>query len=125
MALILVIDDSLYMRGKICSILKLDGHKIIEADNGLQGLQAASANSPDCILLDIIMPGLDGLKIIKSLRDQRVDTPMIVVTADIQESTRKQCMELGASAVINKPPNEEELRRTINAILADKKETGR
>lgn len=121
MALILVIDDSLYMRGKICSILKLDGHTILEADNGLKGLQMASANSPDCILLDIIMPGMDGLKIIKSLKDQHLNIPMIVVTADIQESTRKQCMELGAAAVINKPPKEEELLSIINKVLALKK----
>ena len=118
MALILVIDDSLYMRGKICSILRLDGHIILEADNGLKGLQMASANSPDCILLDIIMPGMDGLKIIKSLKDQHLNIPMIVVTADIQESTRKQCMELGAAAVINKPPKEEELLSIINKVLA-------
>ena len=125
MALILVIDDSLYMRGKICSILRLDGHKILEADNGLKGLQMASANSPDCILLDIIMPGMDGLKIIKSLKDQHLNIPMIVVTADIQESTRKQCMELGAVAVINKPPKEEDLRSMINKVLALKKEADR
>jgi len=121
MALILIIDDSSYMRGKICSILKLDGHKILEADNGLKGLQMASSNSPDCILLDIIMPGMDGLKIIKALSDQHLNIPMIVVTADIQESTRKQCMELGAVAVINKPPKEEELRSIINKVLTLKK----
>lgn len=125
MALILVIDDSLYMRGKICSILKLDGHIILEADNGLKGLQMASANSPDCILLDIIMPGMDGLKIIKSLKDQHLNIPMIVVTADIQESTRKQCMELGAVAVMNKPPKEEELLSIINKVLTLKKEADR
>ncbi len=122
MALILVIDDSSYMRGKICSILKLDGHKILEADNGLKGLQMASSNSPDCILLDIIMPGMDGLKIIKALSDQHLNIPIIVVTADIQESTRKQCTELGAVAVINKPPVEEELRGMINKVLSVKRE---
>jgi len=122
MALILIIDDSSYMRGKICNILKLDGHKILEADNGLKGLQMASSNSPDCILLDIIMPGMDGLKIIKALSDQHLNIPMIVVTADIQESTRRQCIELGAVAVINKPPKEEELRSMINKVLIAKRD---
>ncbi|MDD5435281.1 MAG: response regulator [Nitrospira sp.] len=124
MALILIIDDSSYMRGKICNILKLDGHKILEADNGLKGLQMASSNSPDCILLDIIMPGMDGLKIINAMSDQHLNIPMIVVTADIQESTRKQCIELGAAAVLNKPPKEEELRSMINKVLIGKREPG-
>ncbi len=117
MALILVIDDSSFMRGKICKIMKGDGHKILEADNGLKCLQMATANSPDCILLDIIMPGMDGLKILKSLQEQGSRIPMIVVTADIQESTRKQCIEFGAADVVNKPPKEEELRRALNKAI--------
>lgn len=117
MASILIIDDSLYMRGKISTILKMDGYEILEADNGLKGLQMTSAHSPDCILLDIIMPGMDGLKFIKSQRDLGSKTPMIVVTADIQESTIKQCLALGAFAVINKPPKEDELRKTIKKAL--------
>ncbi|MEW6109882.1 MAG: response regulator [Nitrospirota bacterium] len=123
MALILIIDDSMYMRGKIHGILKEDGHEILEADNGLKGLQMVSRHSPDCILLDIIMPGMDGLKILKTLSDQKRGIPMIVVTADIQESTRKQCIELGAAAVINKPPKEDELRSTIRKVINTKKET--
>ncbi len=125
MAVILMIDDSAYMRGKISNILREDGHKILEADNGLKGLQMASAEMPDCILLDIIMPGMDGLKIMRSLIGQGLKIPMIVVTADIQESTRKQCFELGAAAVINKPPKEEELRDALQKVFNSKKEAGR
>lgn len=123
MALILIIDDSLYMRGKIKDILKADGHEIIEASDGIKGLQMANTHSPDCILLDIIMPGMDGLKILKTLRGQGVIIPLIVVTADIQESTRKQCFELGATAFVNKPPKAEELRHTLSTFIKSGKET--
>lgn len=122
MALILIVDDSFYMRGKIRSILKADGYEIIESDNGLKGLQMVSAYSPDCILLDIIMPGMDGLKILNALKEKESKIPMIVITADIQESTRKQCLELGARAVINKPPKDDELLSTIRKVLGTKKE---
>lgn len=122
MALVLIIDDSFYMRGKIRSILKTGGYNIIETDNGLKGLQMVSSYSPDCILLDIIMPGMDGLKILSALTEQRSKIPMIVITADIQESTRKQCLELGATAVINKPPKDDELLGAIRKVLEPEKE---
>ena len=123
MALILIIDDSAYMRGKIRDMLKVDGYEILEASDGIKGLQITATHKPDCILLDIIMPAMDGLKILKSLSEKELKLPTIVVTADIQESTRKRCLELGAAAVINKPPKEDELRNTIIEVLSSRKET--
>lgn len=117
MALILVIEDSAFMRNKIVNILKQDSHEIIEADNGIKGLQAAIDSAPNCILLDLIMPGMDGVKILMTLRQQGSNAPVIVVTADIQESTIRQCRELGAAAVVNKPPLEAELRDTVRSVL--------
>lgn len=117
MALILVIEDSAFMRNKIVNILKQDSHEIIEADNGIKGLQAAIDSAPNCILLDLIMPGMDGVKILMTLRQQGSNAPVIVVTADIQESTIRQCRELGAAAVVNKPPLEAELRDTVRTVL--------
>lgn len=118
MALILIIDDSSYMRGKIRDILLREGHEVREAPDGIKGLQMATSTTPDCILLDIIMPGMDGLKILKTLREQGMKIPLIIVTADIQESTRKQCFELGATAVINKPPRTDDLLATVSSALA-------
>lgn len=120
---ILIIDDSSFMRSKISNMLKADEYEIIEAEDGIKGLQIASSDPPDCILLDIIMPGMDGLKIIKTLREKGLQIPIIVVTADIQESTSRQCFNLGATAVVHKPPKEEELRDTIRKGLGINKET--
>ena len=117
MARILVIEDSAFMRNKIVNILKRDDYEIVEADNGIKGLQAALDRPPDCILLDLIMPGMDGVKLLMTLRDRGMKFPVVVVTADIQESTIRQCRELGASAVVNKPPAEEELLGTVRQIL--------
>jgi len=118
MALILTIDDSMYMRKKMISILKEDGHEILEAEDGVRGLQMADSHKPDCILLDLIMPEMDGLKVLKSLHESGSKVPVIVITADIQESMQKKCMELGAYAFINKPPKKDELRNAVNNILS-------
>jgi CheY-like chemotaxis protein len=64
---------------------------------------------------------MDGLKVLKALYDQKTEIPVVVVTADIQESVREQCLELGAKAFINKPPKEDKLRNTIKNILDLKK----
>jgi CheY-like chemotaxis protein len=122
MSVILIVDDSAYMRGKIRSILKKDNYEILETDNGLEGLKMVSRHKPDCILIDIIMPELDGLKILKTLQEQKTDIPTIIVTADIQESTRKQCFDLGAYAFVNKPPVEDELLATVKRALSSSNE---
>jgi len=117
MALILVIDDSAYMRGKIRTILMVDGHETVEAADGIKGLQLASSRKPDLILLDIIMPGTDGVKILSAVRQLSADLPVVVVTADIQESVGRQCMALGAFAVLHKPPKEQELLDVVRKAL--------
>ena len=117
MASILIIDDSSFMRGKLRAILKKENHTIQEADDGIKGLQLASSQRFDVILLDIIMPGMDGLKILGALRERNSSSPVIVITADIQESVRRQCMELGAVDVLNKPPKESDLLNAIARVI--------
>ncbi len=122
MASILIIDDSAYTRTKISNALKAEGHELVEASDGSKGLQIVYAHAPDCIILDLIMPEIDGLKILKALYDKGSRIPVIVVTADVQESVRRQCLEFGAAAFISKPPREDELRNTVRRILGPGKE---
>lgn len=121
MASILVVDDSAYMRSKIREALKTDGHDVLEAGDGLSGLQMAYTHTPDCIILDLIMPEMDGLKILKTLHDQGRKVPVIVVTADIQVSVQKQCLALGVAALLNKPPQERELLNAVRETLSTQK----
>jgi len=106
------------MRGKIRTILKKENHAIQEAEDGIKGLHLATSQSFDVVLLDIIMPGIDGLKILNALREAKSAASVIIITADIQESVYKQCMDLGAAAVLHKPPREEELLATVSRALA-------
>ena len=117
MARILIVEDSGYQRMKILRVLKAEGHETLEAGDGQAGLEMAATHAPDCILLDLIMPQTGGLAVLEALRDQGAKIPVIVFTADIQETTRKQCFELGAIGFINKPVKENELRNAISSAL--------
>lgn len=120
MAKILVIDDSAFQRRTLRKILNVDGHDIQEAANGREGLEMFAQFDPDCIVLDILMPDLNGLSFLKEIREQGATTPVIVLTADIQDTTSQECLKLGAKDVVHKPllPSEgDRLRNIINAIL--------
>ena len=117
MALILIIDDSSFTRKRIASMVKAEGYETLEASDGRQGLEMTAAYSPDCIVVDLIMPEMDGLEFLEVLNNQGSNIPRIVVTADIQETVRHDCFERGAIAVLNKPPKKDELQMTLAKAL--------
>lgn len=117
MALVLVIDDSLFMRMQLNSILGQAGHQVLQAADGLEGLDVVAQAEPHCIILDLLMPGLDGPGFLRQLRERGVASPVIVHTADIQDSTRRICLDLGARAFLNKPPMTEELLEALAMAL--------
>lgn len=118
MASILIIDDSAFMRTRIREAVQKDGHTVMEASDGLTGLQMALTRGPDCIILDLIMPEMDGFRMLRTLHEKGSRIPVLVVTADIQISVQKQCMALGAAALLNKPPQEKELRAAVREVLS-------
>jgi CheY-like chemotaxis protein len=126
MAKILIIDDSSFQRRSIRKILEVDGHEIQEATNGRQGLEKIPTFTPDCILLDILMPDMNGFKFLKALQEQKSTIPVVVLTADIQDTTCQECLKLGAKQVVHKPllPAEgDKLRNIVTNVLDSKGET--
>ena len=111
------------MRTRIREAVLKDGHTVMEASDGLTGLQMAFTRNPDCILLDLIMPEMDGFKLLKTLHEKGNEIPVLVVTADIQVSVQKQCLALGAAALLNKPPQEQELRAAVREALSLRKKS--
>jgi len=122
MAVILVIDDSNLARGAIRKILAPEGYNIIEASDGEEGMRMISKDSADCILLDLLMPGMSGTEILTQLHTTGFNTPIIIITADIQDSVRGKCLELGAFAVINKPLLFETLADTVKKAMLNRAE---
>lgn len=118
MARILVVDDSLFTRLTICSMLRDAGHETLEAGNGREGLSLAVAEKPDVILSDLLMPEMDGIAFLNSLREQKIDLPVIILSADIQETKRQQCLSLGIAGFVAKPPRKNEIQELIDKSLA-------
>ena len=115
---VMIVDDSLLMRKFISMALSGEGYELSEAAGGTEALELVSLSPPDCMVLDLLMPGMKGTDVLATLKTHNVGFPVIVITADIQQSTRETCMALGAYRVLNKPPGGEELCSTIREAMA-------
>lgn len=113
-------DDAVFSRRMIRKALQSEGYDMLEAGNGREGLEMVHTHNPDCILTDLLMPDIDGFAVLRTLNERGLKTPVIVISADIQESARNQCLELGAAEFINKPVKEDELRTKVRQALNTK-----
>lgn len=120
---ILVVDDSLLQREKLKSLLSNSQFEVETAGSGEEALQLIRSQPFDCVLLDLIMPGLSGQEVLKTMRNEGMEVPVVVVTADIQDTTREACMELGATAIINKPREKAELMGVLKGVLGNRRES--
>jgi two-component system nitrogen regulation response regulator NtrX len=100
---ILVIDDEAAIRDTMRMILEYDGHEVLLAGSGQEGLQVAQAESPDLVFLDIKMPGMDGLEVLTRLRAQSDALPVVIVSAHGSATTALEAGRLGAYRFIEKP----------------------
>jgi CheY-like chemotaxis protein len=91
----------------------------MEARDGISGLKAITTRAPDCVISDMLMPGMDGQKFLMALRNSNIRVPVIILTADVQEKTRNECLELGAVDVLYKPPRTETLLATVEKALEE------
>lgn len=116
---ILVIDDTELMVRLITDILEKEGYEVVSADNGSEGIQKVAAEKPDLVLLDVIMPGINGFEVCKILREDESNNlmPIIILTAQGNEDDKLTGLELGADDYILKPFNPRELVSRVNNTL--------
>lgn len=112
---ILVVDDDKDLVNMLVSRLKVQGYEVIPAYDGAEALRMAGSESPDLILLDIIMPVLDGLTVLRRLREAKEtkETPIIMITAKGTSRAIFEAQGLGTTDYIIKPINLEELLKII------------
>ncbi len=116
MATILVVDDDPHIRDVVCFALKKEGFIAIEADNGEEALQQFQAQQPELVILDIVMPELDGTAVCKALR--RISAvPIIFLSSRDDEVDRILGLELGGDDYVTKPFSPRELVARVRAIL--------
>jgi DNA-binding response OmpR family regulator len=119
MTRVLVIDDEAPIR-LLCRVnLEAEGMKVIEAADGPSGLEKAKAEQPDIILLDVMMPGLDGWRVAEELLDdpRTQDIPIIFLTARAEFRDRARGLDIGGVDYITKPFNPVELAPIVRDLL--------
>lgn len=116
MSKILVVDDEKAIVDILKFNLQREGYNVVTASNGEEGLQVFEREKPDLVLLDIMMPKMDGLQVCKTIRNKH-DTPIIMLTAKAEEVDKVLGLELGADDYVTKPFSVRELMARIKANL--------
>ena len=120
MARILIVDDSPSQLLGIQRIVEKLGHQILTATDGAAGVETAKAELPDLVLMDVVMPNLNGFQATRTLKREASTThiPVVLVTTKDQDTDRMWGMRQGAKAYITKPFSEDELSEVIARVFA-------
>jgi two-component system, OmpR family, alkaline phosphatase synthesis response regulator PhoP len=113
---ILVVDDDAKTVELVKLYLNRDGYKVLVAYNGTEALRLAREIHPDLIVLDLMLPGMDGLEVCSTIRSES-DVPIIMLTAKIAEEDRLSGLDLGADDYVTKPFSPKELAARVRAVL--------
>ena len=119
MARVLIVDDSPTETHKMSTILDKHGHEVLTAESGEEGVAKAKAELPDVVLMDIVMPGLNGFQATRQLskNDSTSHIPVIIVTTKDQETDRLWGQRQGAKGYLTKPVEDKVLMNAINEVL--------
>jgi DNA-binding response OmpR family regulator len=119
---ILVVDDEKRLVSVVEAYLEQEGYRVVKAYNGREALHVAREEKPDLIILDVMMPEMDGLEFMQHHRKEN-DTPIILLTAKVESDDRVIGLELGADDYVTKPFRPRELLARIRAVLRRMGET--
>lgn len=116
---ILIVDDEIVSRYTIEALLESEDYTLVFAEDGEQGLEKAELLTPHLILLDVMMPGINGFEVCRRLRanPQLANLPVVMVTAWDDPTARSRCLEIGANEVICKPFNRKDLHMVISKLI--------
>ena len=119
MAHILIVDDSATERHFLKSVLTQNGYDISLAENGEQGIELAKSKKPDLILMDVVMPGMNGFQATRCLTKtpETADIPVVIVTTKSEQTDRVWATRQGAKAYITKPVDGETLLESVKSFL--------
>jgi DNA-binding response OmpR family regulator len=116
-SLVLVVDDDDTVREVVVGYLERAGFETVEAADGLTAVRVGRLRRPDLVVLDLMLPGLDGLEVCRRLRVDRADLPVVMLTALGEEDDRVFGLELGADDYVTKPFSPRELVLRIQSVL--------
>ena len=114
--LVLVVDDEERMRRFVRMNLELEGYQVSEAENGLQAIEKVREELPDVVIMDVMMPKMDGFEALKQIRETS-NVPVIMLTIKNEENDKVRGLQLGADDYVTKPFSPRELTSRVHAIL--------
>ncbi len=117
LVLIGIVDDDQSVRDSISSLLRSAGYKTAAFESAEAFLNSAGLTEPDCLVLDVRMPGLSGLELQSQLHEMRRQTPIIFITAHTDDIVRARALQQGAAAFLGKPFSEDILLGAIHSAV--------
>jgi hypothetical protein len=115
---ILLVDDSEFVRKRLGQMLEEDGYNVLQAANGMQGVESAIQHKPDLIITDIDMPVMNGFEAIRNIRLQLgFSIPIIALSAHPTEYMRSHAIEAGCTEYLDKPFNLDQLRNLLFELI--------
>ncbi len=124
MATILIVDDEERIREVLREYAEFDGYSAIEASDGMEAVRIAKANNIDIVIMDIMMPRLDGFSAVKEIRKEK-DVPVIMLSARGEEYDKLHGFEIGIDDYVTKPFSPKEVMARVGAVLRRKKTVGK
>jgi excisionase family DNA binding protein len=115
--LVLIVDDDERLREYVRVNLEMDGYDVREAANAADGLAAVEEESPDLILLDVMMPGMDGWEMLRRVQERHGSVPVIMFSGKVDERSAEEADRRGASAFIGKPFDPQQLIDSTKQLL--------
>ena len=119
--IVLCVEDNISNMTVVARIVEAEGHKLNRAEDGPLGLEALAAERPDIILLDINIPGIDGLTLARQIKDDpnTADIPVVATTANVLVGDRERCLEAGCDDYLPKPLDIKRLRELLRQYLTE------
>jgi DNA-binding response OmpR family regulator len=117
MTRVLVVEDNADLAFGLRNNLEIEGYEVLVAPDGPAGLAAARTTAPDLVVLDLMLPGMDGYRVLRALRDERRTMPVLILTARGEESDKVRGFRLGADDYVTKPFGVLELLARVEALL--------
>ena len=113
---VLIVEDDAHVVRLLRLYLGQDGHQVLSAGNGIDGLRLAREAQPDLVVLDLMLPKLDGMSVCRTLREES-DVPIVMLTARADEPHRLEGLDMGADDYVTKPFSPRELAARVRAVL--------
>jgi DNA-binding response OmpR family regulator len=116
---ILLVEDTFELSQEIADILRMEGYHVVSAANGTHAMERLRVFNPDIIITDLLMPGMDGFKLVEKIRTLSSTVPIVILSAKTAESDISRGKALGANAFVTKPCKGSDLVAIIADLLSN------